>query len=517
MARVQPPDNQTSADGVEQILCPICHQFNVPRARYCQHCGRDIILNNDSGSGPTYRITRIIKAGGQGAVYEVIGEDNHSYAVKEMIERSLDEKEQVEALARFEFEASLLQSLSHPRVPKIYAHFKDEGRSYLAMDYVRGEDLEEILRRGSLPEERVLALADQVCDVLGYLHQKGLIYRDMKPSNIMVEPDGNVKLVDFGIAKVFQKASDRATQIGTPGYSPPEQYQGIATVESDIYALGATLHHMLTGRDPREEAPFSFPPVRNLAPLVSQRTAEAVERALKMKPEERFRSVGEFRAALRPLTLPTQQIRRAPATQIIQPPARTQATPITQATPAAPVAPVVPRTPPVIKRVPPQPVPQPAPIVAPTVAPKRGGFLAAVGRLIRSLLALAVVLVVLVVAGWYVLPGTIQPLLKPYLPNVITAMLPQPAPTPLPPMTSRQEQLTVEATVPSGADNAAVRSALIESYKAAVTAQFGAAARVNENIPISLIGDPQLITTAADGSQTYRAQVNGFVQRPATP
>src|SRR5207249_7777243 len=121
---------------------------------------------------------------------------------------------------------------------------------------------------------------------------------------------------DFGIAKVFQRA-ERGTQIGTPGYAPPEQYQGIATPESDIYALGATLHHLLTGRDPRDEPPFSFPPVYGLNPSVSKRTSDAILRALQMKPEDRYRSVAEFRAALRPQPVQPPQVRVAPPTQVL--------------------------------------------------------------------------------------------------------------------------------------------------------------------------------------------------------
>jgi serine/threonine protein kinase len=188
---------------VQQILCPICHKPNLRRARFCQHCGKDIVLNND---GPSYYITRIIKAGGQGAVYETIGDDGQVYAVKEMLDRFTDEKERDEAIMRFEAEARMLQRLSHPRIPRVYTDFKDEGRQYLAMEFVRGEDLEELIRRqGALPEKQVLEWADQICEVLSYLHNhkpEPIIFRDMKPSNIMIEPDGGIKLIDFGIAKV---------------------------------------------------------------------------------------------------------------------------------------------------------------------------------------------------------------------------------------------------------------------------------------------------------------------------
>lgn len=510
MARVQPPDNQARLDGLDHILCPICHRSNLPRARYCQHCGRDVVLNND---GPTYRITRIIKEGGQGAVYEVISEDGRTYALKEMLERMLDPKEHAEAIERFEFEANVLQHLKHPRIPRVYDHFKDEGRNYLAMDFVRGEDLEELLKRdGKLPEERVLAYADQICDVLDYLHTNGLIYRDMKPSNIMIEPDGGIKMIDFGIAKLFQK-SERGTQIGTPGYAPPEQYQGIATAESDIYALGATLHHALTGRDPRDEAPFSFPPVTDLAPLVSRRTADAIARALQMKPEGRFSSVLEFRTALRPLpSTPTiRTVRRAPAPQPV--PARPQSAGVPQ--PVAGASQPAPRVQPApAPRVQPAPVPQaqPAPIAAPAPVPKRGGFFAAVGRFLRSLMILAVLTVALALGGWFFLPSAVQPVVRPYLPDVVTNLLPTAVPTLGPVLASSKFEADVEASVPANADDATIRQALVAQYAAAVAAKRGPNAKINMNIPVTTVGAPELVRTNADGTQTYRVTLSGWVQ-----
>ncbi|HWQ11964.1 MAG TPA: serine/threonine-protein kinase, partial [Roseiflexaceae bacterium] len=321
-----------------KILCPICHRPNTRTtenfrtARFCQHCGRDVVLNNVPGrDGPRYYITRIIKEGGQGAVYEAIDDSMRVYAVKEMLDRFSDPKERAEALERFKAEAAMLVRLSHPAIPRVYASFEDEQRHYLAMDFVRGEDLEDVIRReGSIPEDRALAWAAQIFDVIEYLHgqRPPIIFRDMKPSNIMIEPGGGVKVIDFGIAKMLQGAQ-RGTQIGTPGYAPPEQYQGLATVASDIYALGATLHHMLTGRDPRDEPPFSFPPVYGLKPTVSKRTSDAIQRALQMKPEDRWPSVRQFREAL----LPPPQVRVAPVPQPA--PAPAPARPAPAALPAA--------------------------------------------------------------------------------------------------------------------------------------------------------------------------------------
>ncbi|NWF81695.1 MAG: protein kinase, partial [Chloroflexi bacterium] len=288
----------------QPLICPACHAPNLPHARFCQQCGYDLVLNND---GPRFFLSRVIKEGGQGAVFEGRSETGEVVAVKEMLDRFTDPAERAEAVRRFVAEAETLGKLTHPRIPRIYASFNDGGRHYLVMEFIRGEDLDDLVaREGPQPEARVLAWADELCDVLDYLHGNGLIYRDMKPSNVMLEqPAGTLKVIDFGIARVFQP-QQRGTQIGTPGYAPPEQYQGLATPRSDIYALGATLHHLLSGRDPRDHPPFNFPRLTG----VSARTADAIERALQMRQEDRFQSIAAFRAALQPAA---QVITTAPA------------------------------------------------------------------------------------------------------------------------------------------------------------------------------------------------------------
>ncbi|HLO16903.1 MAG TPA: serine/threonine-protein kinase, partial [Anaerolineales bacterium] len=213
-----------------------------------------------------YSIQEVIGIGGMGSVYRA--RDMHFpnvtklVAVKEMINTAPDPLVRETIVQNFEREANLLATLHHPSIPRIYDYFTVESRSYLVLEFIHGKDLEAIINEtnGFLPESQVLSWAVELCDVLDYLHKHKpdpIIFRDMKPSNVMVNHNGDVMLVDFGIAKTFQTGI-KGTMIGTEGYSPPEQYRGEATPSADIYALGATLHHALTRRDPRLEPPFSF-------------------------------------------------------------------------------------------------------------------------------------------------------------------------------------------------------------------------------------------------------------------
>ncbi len=255
-----------------------------------------------------YQIQGTVGVGGMGAVYRA--RDLHFpnvlkvVAVKEMINASPDPVVRQNAIKNFEREANILATLSHPAIPRIYDYFSESNRSYLVLEYIHGKDLEAILNDTPdfLPEEQVVQWAIELCDVLDYLHSHKpdpIIFRDMKPSNVMISTSGDVILVDFGIAKVFQ-AGQKGTMIGTEGYSPPEQYRGEATPLADIYALGATLHHVLTRRDPRLEPPFSFGerPIRQINPDVSPELEAVINRMLQYNPEDRFQSAREAKEAL---------------------------------------------------------------------------------------------------------------------------------------------------------------------------------------------------------------------------
>lgn len=265
-------------------------------------------LNSGTNLVNRYLIQEVIGVGGMGSVYRA--RDLHFpnvvklVAVKEMINQAPDPLVRQTIVQNFEREANILATLSHPSIPRIYDYFTLDNRSYLVLEFVNGKDLEVILSQSDvfLPEEQILTWGIELCDVLNFLHNHKpdpIIFRDMKPSNVMINQYNHIMLVDFGIAKSFQ-TGQKGTMIGTEGYSPPEQYRGEATTKADIYALGATMHHLLTRRDPRLEAPFSFAerPIRKINPSVSIELETVVNTALQYNPEDRYNSVEDFRESL---------------------------------------------------------------------------------------------------------------------------------------------------------------------------------------------------------------------------
>jgi len=255
-----------------------------------------------------YVIQDVVGVGGMGSVYRA--RDLHFpnvvklVAVKEMINNASDPLVRKTIVNNFEREANILATLNHSSIPRIYDYFSLGERSYLVLEFINGKDLEMIIEEteGFLPEEQVLVWAIELCDVLSFLHNHKpdpIIFRDMKPSNVMINQSQHIMLVDFGIAKPFQ-AGQKGTMIGTEGYSPPEQYRGEATLLADIYALGATLHHALTRRNPQLEPPFSFSerPVRKINSAISQDFEAVITRALQYNPEDRFQSAEAMKDAL---------------------------------------------------------------------------------------------------------------------------------------------------------------------------------------------------------------------------
>jgi serine/threonine-protein kinase len=279
-----------------------------------------------------YRIIEMLGGGGMGQVY--LAHDTRladkPCAVKELIpDPHLSAEERAQSAAQFHREAAVLAHLDHPHLPNVSDYFEENGRFYLVMDYIEGETLEARLvdSPDGLPQEDVVEWALQLCNVLDYLHKQDppVIFRDMKPGNVMVTPEGQVKLIDFGVVRLFDPSKGTDTlKMGTAGYAPPEQYagRGQTTPRSDVYALGATLYELLTGDDPTEH-PFVFTPPRQLRPSISQALSDAVMRAVSMAPEGRFPSVEAMQAALQKVTrprrfrLPSVQLKRGTGTKMM--------------------------------------------------------------------------------------------------------------------------------------------------------------------------------------------------------
>jgi outer membrane protein assembly factor BamB len=249
-------------------------------------------------------------------------------AVKEMINQATDPGMRDTIVEGFEREANILATVSHPSIPTIYDYFTLGTRSYLVMEFIEGDNLEIKLqqRRAAFQEEEIIGWAIALCDVLDYLHThepEPIIFRDVKPANVMITRRNQIRLVDFGIAKTFQTGS-KGTMIGTEGYSPPEQYRGEASPAVDIYALGATLHHLLTNQDPRTEPPFTFDerPIREANPDISVALETIVNTALMYNPPDRFESAAVMRKTLIALAQKTgmleDEISVAQATQFFQ-------------------------------------------------------------------------------------------------------------------------------------------------------------------------------------------------------
>ncbi|MEW5869989.1 MAG: serine/threonine-protein kinase [Chloroflexota bacterium] len=255
-----------------------------------------------------YLIQGVLGIGGMGAVYRA--RDMHFpnvvkvVAVKEMVNRAMDPVVRSTIVHNFEREANLLASLDHRAIPRIYDYFSLNERSYLVEEYISGQDLEALINSSTdfISVERAIRWAIELCDVLNYLHShkpETIIFRDMKPSNVMINVQDHAVLVDFGIAKHFQ-FGQKGTMVGTEGYSPPEQYRGEASPVADLYSLGATLHHALSRRDPRLEPPFSFGerPVRRINPSVYPELEQIINKALQYNPEDRYQTASEMRDAL---------------------------------------------------------------------------------------------------------------------------------------------------------------------------------------------------------------------------
>ncbi len=261
-----------------------------------------------------YEIVRKIGGGGMGAVY--LASDNNLggvlRAVKEMVQTHIEEVQQDKAINDFKRESMILSTLDHVCIPTIYDYFYDdkESRFYLVMKYISGGDLSSRLRsapEGKIDEKGVTEWAIQIIDVLDYLHNQPttIVYRDLKPSNIMIDGNsGRVMLIDFGIARsIHQKEEKGVTAVGTMGYAPPELFSGNVEPRSDIYSLGSTMFHLLTGADPQSNPLLIFdfqknPRPRQINPQLSDQMERILMRSVEYNADARFGSAAEMKGVL---------------------------------------------------------------------------------------------------------------------------------------------------------------------------------------------------------------------------
>ncbi len=252
-----------------------------------------------------YEIRGQLGQGGMGVVYLATDQRlaDLAVAVKQIDASQVAPKDRQWTIDAFRQEAQLLARLNHPGIARVMDYFSEGDYSYLIMDYVRGETLESALARAphGFDERQALAWAGQLAVILDYLHAQNppIVFRDLKPGNIMVQPDGTLQLIDFGIARLFKPGQTQDTAfMGTPGYAAPEQYgRGQSDARSDVYTLGVVVHQLLTGYDPTQ-TPMHLPPVRQLRPDLSAQTEAAVAQALQLYPDRRYASTLAFARAL---------------------------------------------------------------------------------------------------------------------------------------------------------------------------------------------------------------------------
>jgi serine/threonine protein kinase/ABC-type branched-subunit amino acid transport system substrate-binding protein len=311
--------------------CPYCNTENRDGVRFCNNCGKPLPLDPTAASsapkpavaasnakvtsrsltpgsrvqGGRYVIKKILGQGGMGAALLAtdIRLDSKPVVIKELISDNTDPAQLQEDVRNFKREVATLAHLDHPLIPNVTDHFQEGSRYFMVQEYVEGENLEERMDRVNQPmkEREALGYASQVLDILEYLSQETppIVHRDIKPANIIIgTKDKRAHLVDFGIARadVTRNAQRKQTSaLGTPGYAPPEQYQGNADPRSDLYALAATLHHLLTNRDPRNHPPFTYPPARALNPQLSPEIEKILSRALINDINQRYQSAAAMK------------------------------------------------------------------------------------------------------------------------------------------------------------------------------------------------------------------------------
>ncbi len=333
------------------MKCPYCGTDNPAGETFCSNCGGfldasatsatpTIVSTSNGSSGTTagnsgsfgvtaggsgqgnsrmlapnsqlengrYVVEKVLGQGGMGAA--VLARDtrvsNKRVVIKELLSDGADPTQRQEDVRNFEREVETLASLDHPLIPNVTDSFQEGSRYYMVQEYAPGENLENYMERTkkAMPEKEALMYISQVLDILEYLGEQKppIVHRDIKPANIIISArDKRARLVDFGIARADEAKNAKRKQtsaLGTPGYAPPEQYQGNADGRSDLYALAATLHHLVTNRDPRDFPPFSYPPARSLNPQVSPQLEKVLEHALAIDVKQRYQNPAEMKHAI---------------------------------------------------------------------------------------------------------------------------------------------------------------------------------------------------------------------------
>ncbi len=317
------------------FICPYCGKQHNTTSKFCPTTGKAIrptgasvqvnpILPNAPGAGMTgllppnsilhskYLILKKIGQGGMAAVYQVTdtGRQGQVWAVKEMSDTSIpDPRDRNSAILNFQKEASVLKTLNHPNLPKVSDTFTDNGKHYLVMEFIDGQTLDDKLaaRCGApFTEQEVLPWAIQLCRVLTYLHSHNppIIFRDLKPGNIMLDRKGLIKLIDFGIVRFFDPKKTKDTMnLGTVGFSSPEATSSQTDARSDIYSLCVTLHQLLTGFDP-STSPLLIPPARQINPALSKDIEHILARGMEIKADKRWQTTSELRKQFEKLLQP---------------------------------------------------------------------------------------------------------------------------------------------------------------------------------------------------------------------
>lgn len=246
-----------------------------------------------------YEILTKIGQGGMSTVYLAMDKRlNKQWAIKEIRKEKHNTNNEI-VVKSILAEAQLMKKLDHAALPRIVDIIEDHEAIYVVMDYIEGETLSKILREyGPQPEETVIEWAKQLCEVLDYLHtrQPAVIYRDMKPSNVMLKPDGKIKVIDFGIAREYKENNNSDTvSLGTRGYAAPEQFggKGQTDARTDVYCLGVTLYHLITGKSPCEE-PYEIYPIRRWNPALSSGLEKIIIKCTRPDPNDRYQSCAQM-------------------------------------------------------------------------------------------------------------------------------------------------------------------------------------------------------------------------------